>query len=90
MIKHHEYKGVIFLIRVELNTSAERHLEGKILHTVKSIANEGQFYFMENCESKNLQKTIDNLIAESKKYIDSTPILSVEEQMLFSLGFEEE
>jgi hypothetical protein len=44
---------------------------------------------MENCESKNLQKTIDNLIEESKKYIDSAPTLSVEEQMLFSLGFEE-
>jgi len=91
LIKHYEYKGIPFLVRVELKVAHINGIGGRDMHTVKSIAQKSQFYIIENCESKNLEKTINEIIKRSYDTIDALPESSSEEEkFLISLGFEKE
>jgi hypothetical protein len=91
LIKHFEYRGVNFLVRVELKVAHINGIGGRDMHTVKSIAQESQFYITENCESKNLEETINRIIKRSHDTIDALPESSSgEEKFLISLGFEKE
>ena len=70
--KQYEYRGYTFNIGVELNTKAERHMNGKVWHTV--IVNDmgfGSYYKKEEIENERLKMYLKmDVIYDIEKYVD--------------------
>ena len=91
MNKEYEYRGFKFNIKVKLNTKQERHIDGKIWHTV--IINDmgmGSYYKTEEIEEKRLKMYLKmDVPIMIEKYVDEQIDGSIGiEKELKQLGFE--
>ena len=86
--KQFDYKGYKFNISVELNTSAERHPNGKVWHTI--ITNDmgaTNYYQKQNVESNELADAVINQERIAKLFVDKGEGNAEEEMLLLSMGF---
>ena len=90
MNKQFTHNGIQFNIKVELNTSIEKHIGGKRLHTITvNSMNTNNYYKQYNVESYELEKEIVIVTDLAKQFADNLneKNKSEEELILEKLGF---
>ncbi len=89
--KEFEYKGYKFNTSVELNTRAERKINGKVWHTIITNCMDGNNYYQkEEIETFQIEEVVEKHKQNSIDYIDKLTYKkqSFEEMLLSSLGFQ--
>jgi len=88
-----KYRGYEFKVTVDLNVSAERNLNGKVLHKIRTICStEDNYYDKKNdIETSQIEEYVKKHIQIGADYIDNLidNQQSAEEMLLFKLGFTE-
>jgi hypothetical protein len=88
--KRFEYKGYKFNTSIELNTKAERKLNGKIWHTIITNCMDGNNYYQkEEIETFQIEEYVEKHNLSAIEYIDKLTFVSetFEERLLSTLGF---
>ena len=89
--KEFEYKGYKFNTSVELNTRAERNLNGKVWHTIITNCMDGNNYYQkEEIETFQIEEVVKKHKQNAIDYIDKLTYKkqSFEEMLLTNLGFQ--
>ncbi|WP_445713455.1 hypothetical protein [Flavobacterium sp.] len=89
--KEFEYKGYKFNTSVELNTRAERKINGKVWHTIITNCMDGNNYYQkEEIETFQIEEVVEKHKQNAIDYIDKLTFKekSFEEMLLSSLGFQ--
>ena len=89
--KEFEYKGYKFNTSVELNTRAERKINGKVWYTIITNCMDGNNYYQkEEVETFQIEEVVEKHKQNAIDYIDKLTYKkkSFEEMLLSSLGFQ--